>query len=127
MIQITDKTKCCGCTSCANACPKEAISMLADEEGFFYPVVDKVQCIDCGICRKVCPIENKPATSETVLESYVLRTKDSNVLIDSTSGGFITPLATYVLEHQGVICAASYDKEFKVKHIIWGKHVGGGV
>lgn len=126
MIQITDKTKCCGCTSCANACPKEAISMLADEEGFFYPVVDKVQCIDCGICRKVCPIENKPATSETVLESYVLRTKDSNVLIDSTSGGFITPLATYVLEHQGVICAASYDKEFKVKHIIWGKHVGGG-
>ena len=46
------------------------------------------------------------------------------MLINSTSGGFITPLATYVLENNGVVCAAAYDEKFEVKHILientWG-------
>lgn len=40
MIQISDKTKCCGCTACASVCPKNCISMQCDGEGFLYPVVD---------------------------------------------------------------------------------------
>lgn len=38
MIQISDKTKCCGCTACASVCPKNCISMQCDGEGFLYPV-----------------------------------------------------------------------------------------
>lgn len=41
MITIKDKKDCCGCTACYNACPKKAIAMQADQEGFLYPVIDQ--------------------------------------------------------------------------------------
>ncbi|MBB5264174.1 coenzyme F420-reducing hydrogenase beta subunit [Catenibacillus scindens] len=118
MLDITDKLRCCGCTSCANVCANGAIKMLPDEEGFLYPVVDKNLCNNCGLCNNVCPVENKPLQSEEEKKSYVTRAKNENVLMDSTSGGFVTPLITYVLERNGIICAAAYDENFKVKHII---------
>lgn len=34
------KEECCGCTACYAICPKEAISMLEDEEGFEYPKIN---------------------------------------------------------------------------------------
>lgn len=52
MIQISDKTKCCGCRACSEICPKQCINMERDSEGFLYPVVDKEICIDCGMCEK---------------------------------------------------------------------------
>lgn len=118
MVEITDETKCCGCTSCVNACPKGAIDMVPDKEGFLYPKTDVGVCIDCGICNKVCPIEHSLLNANGKLESYVVRTKETDVLAGSTSGGFITPLAIYVLEHQGILCAATYDMDFRVKHSI---------
>ena len=51
------KEDCCGCTACYAICPKNAISMQPDEEGFDYPVVDESKCIRCYICLKVCPIK----------------------------------------------------------------------
>ena len=38
MIEIKKKSDCCGCTACANACPKSCIEMIEDSEGFLYPV-----------------------------------------------------------------------------------------
>ena len=35
------KEECCGCTACYAICPKEAISMVEDEEGFEYPQIDE--------------------------------------------------------------------------------------
>lgn len=35
MIQIDDKKQWCGCTVCESNCPKKAIKMLPDNEGFF--------------------------------------------------------------------------------------------
>ena len=35
MITIQNKAECCGCTACFNICPKNAISMQPDEEGFY--------------------------------------------------------------------------------------------
>lgn len=118
MINITDKAACCGCTACANICPKGAIEMEPDEEGFLYPSVDKNFCMECGLCDKVCPVQQKCESKLKSVESYVLRTKADDVLMNSTSGGFVTPLAEYILEHNGIVCAAAYDKDFTVKHII---------
>ena len=42
MIQIKSKLDCCGCTACASSCPKSAITMVPDEEGFLYPVIDAI-------------------------------------------------------------------------------------
>lgn len=49
------KEACCGCTACCAICPKEAISMIEDEEGFKYPYVNAEKCINCCLCLKVCP------------------------------------------------------------------------
>ena len=59
MIQIKRKLDCCGCTACTNSCPKSAITMVPDEEGFLYPKIDRKRCIECGACEKVCPVLNK--------------------------------------------------------------------
>ena len=116
MINITDKTKCSGCTACASACPRKCIAMQPDHEGFLYPVVNIQQCIDCGLCNRVCPIENPMAVKEQKLETYAVRSKDKTVLKNSTSGGMFTALASWILEKDGVICAAAYDETFAVIH-----------
>ena len=50
------KALCCGCTACYAVCPKSAIAMLEDSEGFDYPVIDEEKCIRCNLCLRVCPI-----------------------------------------------------------------------
>ena len=117
MINIDDKSKCCGCTACANICPKSAIRMWVDAEGFLYPVVNLELCVNCGLCNRSCPVENPPAAGKGRLRSFALRTKNSDDLKQSTSGGFFTPLAEYVINYDGVVCAAAYDDDFKIKHI----------
>lgn len=56
-VLYIDKSDCCGCTACFSACPKNAITMKPDEEGFTYPEIDKNKCIKCGRCLKVCPFK----------------------------------------------------------------------
>ena len=51
------KEECCGCTACYAICPKEAISMVEDEEGFEYPKINENKCVRCYQCIKVCPIK----------------------------------------------------------------------
>lgn len=61
-ILFIRKEECCGCTACYAICPKGAISMELDEEGFEYPQIDEEKCIGCYICLKVCPIKEKIST-----------------------------------------------------------------
>ena len=114
MITIKDKKDCCGCTACYNACPKKAIEMQADQEGFLYPVIDQKKCVDCGICDATCPIINKVEKNPEQTEGYILRIKNNNVLFESTSGGGFTALAEYVLHNGGVVYGAGYDEMMNV-------------
>ncbi len=52
------KEECCGCTACYAICPKTAITMVEDNEGFEYPQINERVCIRCIRCVKVCPIKN---------------------------------------------------------------------
>lgn len=53
-VLYKEKHECCGCTACYAICPKGAIVMSPDEEGFLYPVIDKEKCVKCYACVKVC-------------------------------------------------------------------------
>jgi len=116
VIEIKDKSKCCGCTACASVCPMDCIEMKEDMEGFLYPSVDKGKCIDCGACERVCPIQNP--TKEVLQDQmgYLVQHKDEAVRLDSTSGGAFTAIATTVLEKGGVVFGAAYDESFHVHH-----------
>lgn len=59
MINIENKSNCCRCEACKQACPKGCISMYKDNEGFLYPEIKISECIRCNLCDKVCPLHNK--------------------------------------------------------------------
>lgn len=115
MINISDKTKCCGCGACVRICPRGAISMQEDREGFLYPVVDDKKCIKCGLCIKTCPILNSKK-QDFVPKVYAAKNKDSEVQKQSSSGGMFSILADYVLAQKGVIFGAAFNKNWEVCH-----------
>ena len=53
----SSKEECCGCHACYSICPKHAIAMVMDKEGFYYPEIDSSVCVNCGLCKKVCPLK----------------------------------------------------------------------
>lgn len=54
-----NKYDCCGCGACYSICPKTAISMEQDEEGFLYPQINEKKCVRCRKCLNVCPLEKE--------------------------------------------------------------------
>lgn len=115
MINITDKTKCCGCNACAQICPKHCITMHEDKEGFLYPMVDKSVCIDCGLCNKVCPIIN-PYEPKQPLEVLAARNKNDEQRLQSSSGGLFILLAKHIIGQNGIVFGARFDKNWEVEH-----------
>lgn len=115
-IEIDSKEDCCGCTACSSICPKDAIEMIEDEEGFIYPVVDKEKCIECGLCKKTCPVLNRKKTKGDKLKAYIFQHNNNEVRKESTSGGAFTAIAESIIEQDGVVFGVSFDEEYNVKH-----------
>ncbi len=115
MIDIKNKQDCCGCSACAQRCPKQCISMKIDDEGFLYPHVDTSNCIDCHLCEKVCPVINQ-GESRTPLNVYAANNPDDNIRKESSSGGIFTMLAENTIEQGGVVFGACWDDDWEVVH-----------
>lgn len=117
MIEILDKKQCCGCTACANACPKNCIVMKEDEEGFLYPEIVKSSCINCKVCEGVCPILGKRKTNEEDIQiAAVAQNRDRDICKQSTSGGIFTPIAEYVINHGGIVYGVEITEDYFVQH-----------
>lgn len=115
MINITDKPECCGCKACYNICPQECITMMPDEEGFWYPLIDIEECTECGLCDKVCPILCK-GTAQNKPVAYACINKDDNIRQQSSSGGVFSLIAEKVLGNNGIVFGAGFDTDFNVEH-----------
>lgn len=115
MINIIDKSKCCGCGACACICPQNCITIDSDNEGFDYPSVDVDNCINCGACNKVCPYENINKI-DVNKEIYIGWSEDEEILKNSSSGGMFATLANYFVENGGVVYGAGFDEKFNVCH-----------
>lgn len=124
MIQVLERNKCCGCGACYSACPKQAISMQLDDEGFEYPVVDQSLCIDCKLCQKKCPVlqyENRNGIRDKNCEAqvgFVAKNKNFSQRLNSSSGSVFPPIAEWVLDQKGLVVGAAYDDEFNAVHKI---------
>lgn len=115
MITITYKYNCCGCSACAQRCPKQCITMQMDNEGFLYPQIDTSKCIDCHLCEKVCPVINQDKT-RIPLNIYAAKNPDDEIRRLSSSGGIFTLLAKQTIKDGGVVFGACWDNKWNVKH-----------
>lgn len=108
-LKSRNKTECFGCESCVQVCPKSAISIQEDDEGFRYPVVDETLCIHCGLCNRVCPYENMPISYKE--EKYVFGgyIQDAEVRDQSTSGGAFSAIADAWCDEDYAIFGAVAD------------------
>ena len=113
---LADHTRCTGCGACMSGCPRDAITMARDKEGFAYPAIDKEKCVRCGHCTAVCPIlhEREPKSLPAAFAAW---NRDEGIRRDSTSGGVFTALADYVLESGGVVYGAAMDGRQHLRHI----------
>jgi coenzyme F420-reducing hydrogenase beta subunit len=106
--EIISKDLCTGCTSCALICPKKAISIPENEDGFLSSKIDDKKCTNCGLCKQVCPVlsnYNKPK------EIYCFSgwSVDNENLLKSSSGGIFFELAKEMLSKGGYVVGAVMD------------------
>lgn len=115
MIQVREKNHCCGCESCAQACPKHCIEMAPDREGFLYPSVDLSSCTDCHLCEAICPILKSHEARDPMLV-YAAKHKMDDIRERSSSGGVFYALAEAVIGRGGIVFGARFDEQWDVFH-----------
>lgn len=113
MFNTCDKSKCCGCQACVQACPKHCINMVPDNEGFLYPNIDHSSCINCKLCEKVCPFI-RPYHTREPLNTYAAVNDNTSVRLESSSGGVFSMLAEDVINRGGVVFGARFDDDWNV-------------
>ncbi len=120
-ISVLPPKSCYGCTACANACPKNAIEMKADELGYLYAEVDEEKCINCGLCLKKCEVvkENVSRHNDFETDCFIAWMRDAEKLKKSSSGGMFYALAEKMIEDGGYVAGAVYTDDYKgVKTIV---------
>lgn len=110
-----DKEQCSGCSACANVCAHNALHLIKDEEGFFYPEKNN-NCINCGLCERVCPYnddnkDNIPTSTPSVYASYSKKEREH-----SSSGGIFYVIGKSVIEKGGVVYGAAFNEDLKLQH-----------
>lgn len=117
-IRSVDYKICTGCAACANLCPKEAIVMRENGEGFLYPEIDEDKCVHCGICYQRCPAMYPQYENKETPDCYAVVGKDKLREV-SSSGGMFSILAEYVLGRNAYVCGAAYtEQKTTVRHVI---------
>ncbi len=117
ILEVIESKHCNGCGACVNKCPRNAISMQQNEEGFLYPVIDTEKCVNCGLCDKVCSYLNNSSNNTKTPECHLFVADDEERKI-SSSGAAFPILAKYFVQNNAYVCGAVWDENYKVKHIV---------
>lgn len=113
---------CTSCQMCAAVCPKKAITIHLDNEGFYRPVVNEEWCVDCGLCQTVCykfDTDIRMTKDICTTSLYAATVRDDRLLETVTSGG-IADLLAKELTAQGYVCAGVRydDTAARAEHIV---------
>ena len=123
------RDSCSGCSACAAICPKGAIAMKPDDEGFLCPVIDEEKCVRCGLCLKVCAFKENQAQrsecteraegsseSEKFPQAFAVKHANAHIRENSQSGGLFTLISDPILERGGVVYGAGFREDLSVCH-----------
>ena len=113
---------CTSCQMCAAVCPKDAIAIRLDGDGFYRPVVDENRCVDCGLCQQVCyKFDTDVRTTEDIDSTrlYAATARDGLLPQTVTSGG-IADLLAKELTAQGYACVGVRydDRKARAEHAV---------
>ena len=106
--EICPPDKCTGCGACAIKCPRNAITMTADKEGFLQPIVNQEKCVHCNLCRRVCQINDTAPTPE--IQHYYAFKNTEEIRKRSSSGGAFSLIAQNMLRQGGKVVASQIDE-----------------
>ena len=110
VLEITKN--CCGCGACAAVCPKNAIKINIDSEGFRHYEIDNSLCIGCQQCKRVCPmnkVESSPLSE--ALGLYSFKNTDTELLAKSSSGGAAHTISNLYNQRGYYVCGVVYDPQ----------------
>ena len=126
-MNVLDKSalrECTSCQLCGAVCPKNAIRIELNADGYYRPIVDDELCIDCGICTKVCYKfdEQLRVSQEADMQEYPLYAawaKDDALVKQTTSGGIGDLLAQELIAEGYKVVGVIYDDEkVRAEHAI---------
>lgn len=119
MLDFDLEQHCYGCGACEAVCPKKAITMKANSEGFAVPEIDKEKCISCGLCDKKCSYLNLTPSERKLSDALckaAFRTDDEKRL-KSASGGIAAILTEEFLREGNIVVGCAWTDELVAKHI----------
>lgn len=94
------------------------MELSLDKDGYYKRSILPERCISCGKCLQVCPADDQVLTIKKT-RSYVCYSRDKEVVINSSSGGFAYELAKhYIKKGYTIVGAAWTEKAKEVKHIL---------
>lgn len=108
MPTLADHSLCSGCSACSSCCPKGAISMIEDSEGFKRPVIDDNLCVECGLCEKACHVVS-PYRERRPVEIYASRAKNDDIRFSASSGGIFPLLGAKIISDGGIVWGVKWD------------------
>lgn len=112
MIQLLKDDTCEVCGRCTFACSEKAITFVFGDHGNLQPRIDRDACIECGMCATACKEELFLMQNFFESQYFIGRSKDADVIANSSSGGIFTEIARYVFSSgRGVVFGAFYDAE----------------
>lgn len=111
-IAVDPSLFCTGCGACRVICPRQAIAVPLNDEGFFEARVNEDLCIDCGLCRGVCVKyldDNSLGVDMQPCDVAGCYAADASVQQSCTSGGLAYEIARWGLENEYRVAGVVYD------------------
>ena len=117
---ISDKT-CFGCGMCVSICPKKAIELRENNDGFYCPsLVNSEVCNECGLCTKVCSyIDSQRTSYNSPLNAFGAWSNDPEARNKCSSGGVAFEVGRYLLSQGYKVCSVKFNpQENRAEHYI---------
>lgn len=113
-IMQLDDSKCTSCGMCSAICPKDAIKIILNDDGFYRPVINEKLCINCGICKKICYKYDENYKEKKIKVTPVClsaKNKNKDELNNASSGAISIEIMRACLELGYKVVGVKYDYE----------------